>query len=108
MEKFLLAAIIALTPFGVIAQTVYPDYQDGKIWFRVKDDYRVNASLNENPHRLPVSELPFLNCIATSHSVTNLSRPFFAAKNSEILQSTYLLEFSDYAAVGNIIEALKA
>jgi serine protease len=108
MKKILLAVIIALLPFAVIAQTIYPDYQDGKIWFRVKDDYRITASLNENPHKLPIGELPFLNGISKSHFVTNLSRPFFAAKNSPILQRTYLLEFSDYASVNTIIDALKA
>src|SRR5665213_1980435 len=108
MKKILLATLIALTPFAVIAQTIYPDYQDGKIWFQVKGDYRINASLTENPNHLSIGELPFLNAIAKSHSITNLSRPFFAAKNSPILQRTYLLQFSDYASIGSLVEQLSA
>jgi PKD repeat protein len=108
MKKLLLAALIAISPFAAIAQSALPVYQDGKIWFRVKDDVRVNASLNENPRNLAIATLPFLEPITKTHMVTKLSRPFFAAKNSSILQRTYLLEFSDYHSVQSIIDELKA
>lgn len=108
MKKLLLAALIAISPFVAVAQSALPVYQDGKIWFRVKDDVRVNASLNENPRNLAIGTLPFLEPITKTHMVTKLSRPFFAAKNSSILQHTYLLEFSDYNSVQSIIDELKA
>ncbi|MDQ3111844.1 MAG: S8 family serine peptidase [Bacteroidota bacterium] len=108
MKKLLLAVIIALCPVVMIAQSSLPVYQDGKIWFRVKDDARINASLNENPLNLPIATLPFLEPVAKAHMVTKLSKPFFAAKNSNILQRTYLLEFSDYNSAQLIIDELKA
>jgi PKD repeat protein len=108
MKKLLLAALIAIGPFVAIAQSALPVYQDGKIWFRVKDDVRINASLDENPRNLAIASLPFLEPITKTHMVTKLSRPFFAAKNSTILQRTYLLEFSDYASAQLIIDELKA
>jgi subtilisin family serine protease len=108
MKKILLAACIAILPLFAIAQSSQPVYQDGKIWFQVKADARINASLNENPLNLSLQTLPFLGTITKTHMVTKLSRPFYAAKNSEILQRTYLLEFSDYNSVQSIIDELKA
>ncbi len=108
MKKLLLAAIIALSPFIGVAQSSQPVYQDGKIWFRVKDDVRIVASLNENPLNLAVGSLPFLVPISKTHMVTKLSKPFYAAKTSPILQRTYLLEFGDYNSALTIIDELKA
>ncbi|CAN5868264.1 hypothetical protein BH11BAC7_BH11BAC7_13170 [soil metagenome] len=108
MKKLLLAVIIALCPVVMLAQSSFPVYQDGKIWFRIKDDVRINASLEENPKNLPFETLPFLQSITKAHAVTKLSKPFYAAKNSSILQHTYLLEFSDYNSVQYIIDELKA
>ena len=108
MKKLILALLVALVPFAAFAQSSLPDYQDGKIWFRVKDDVRINAMLNENPRNLAIGTLPFLDPISKSHMITKLSQPFFAAKTSPILLRTYLLEFSDYNSVQTIIDELKA
>lgn len=92
----------------LFAQSNQVEYQDGKIWFRVKSDYKVNKSLNEDPNKLDIATLPFLTGIAKNHQVTGLSRPFHAAKTSPELLRTYLLEFTDYANVTAIIAELKA
>lgn len=105
--KKLLLAVVALC-FALTSFAQAPEYQDGKIWFRIKSDYKANASLNEDPNKLPISTLPFLDAIAKNHSVTNLSRPFHAAKTSPELLRTYLLEFSDYANVTAIVNELKS
>lgn len=108
MKKILLAVIAVCFTLLSYAQSNSPEYQDGKIWFRVKADYKPNRSLEENPTRLPLSTLPFLDAIGKNHALTNLSRPFHAAKSSPELQRTYLLEFSDYANVESIITKLRA
>ena len=109
MKKILFSTAFAFLMFqGISAQTIHPHYQDGKIWFRVKDDYRIQASLNENTQNLSFGTLPFLENITRSHAVTRLSRPFFAAKTSAILQRTFLLTFNDAANVENIIQELNA
>lgn len=108
MKKFLLATVTFCFAIASFAQTNNPVYQDGKIWFRVEADYKANRSLDENPNQLPISTLPFLDAISKNHQLTNLSRPFHAAKNSPELLRTYLLEFSDYSNVDAIISELKA
>ncbi|GAB4140968.1 MAG: hypothetical protein Fur0041_16190 [Bacteroidia bacterium] len=90
------------------AQQVFPEYQDGKIWFLVKQDARINKALNEDPHHLPLHTLPFISGIVKNHQVTGLARPFWNAKNSDVLPRTYMLEFSDAQNVMNIIAELKA
>ncbi len=107
MKKILLAVVAMCFAMTSFAQSNQADYQDGKIWFRLNKDYKINRSLNEDPNNLPIATIPFMTGIAKNHQVTNLSRPFHAAKTSESLQRTYLLEFSDYSQVAGIINELK-
>lgn len=108
MRKLLLAVVAICVAMTSFAQSNQVEYQDGKIWFRLKSDYRTNQALSEDPNNLPLSTIPFIDGIAKNHPVTKLSRPFHAAKNSPELQRTYLLEFTDYANVTAIISELKA
>ena len=107
MKRILIAAIL-LFSFKGFAQTISPDYQDGKIWFRLKQDYRTDRALSEDPNKLPIGTISFLEGIGKMHSFTNLSQPFHAAKNSIELQRTFLLQFSDFAQVDVIINQMKA
>jgi len=107
MKRILLAAVLLISCSG-FAQTIFPDYQDGKIWFRIKQDYRTSRALSEDPNHLPLSTVPFLDGVGKTHSFTNLSQPFHAANNSPELQRTYLLQFSDFAQVDVIINQMKA
>lgn len=108
MIKKLLALVVLAIGVNLSAQSVYPDYQDGKIWFQVKDDVRITASLKDDHYNLPLATLPFLPELAKSHPGAHLSRPFHAAKNSPILQRTFLLTFNDHANVMQIISDLKS
>jgi subtilisin family serine protease len=90
------------------AQTVDQNYQDGKIWFKLKDSYRLEAkALEAKTKDLPLETLPFIKKIEKNYQLKQLSLPFAAAKNSNTLQRTYLLEFSDYASVGQILSDLR-
>jgi serine protease len=108
MKKFFFLFMIAVLALNVSAQKIFPGYQDGKIWFKLKADYRVEASLQENPDNLQLASLPFLNAICKDHSVKNLSRPFHAAKKSGTLDRIYLLEINDAQNISAVIDALKA
>ncbi len=94
------------------AQTVYQEYQDGKIWFKLKDDYKLvkyatlGETVQENPWNLPFSTLPFVQSIAVNYQLTLLKQPFFAAKNSRTLLRTYELHFTDIQNVEAIIKDL--
>jgi len=106
MKKLLLLALLIL-PVTIFAQSIQPNYQDGKIWFQIKQEMRLSQSLEgANPHHLPISTIPALDGLRGKYNITNLSRPFFAAKTSDELQRTYLVEFANYALVEDFVKEL--
>lgn len=110
MKKLLALLVpiaIGMIPFGLLAQTAHIHYQDGKIWFKLDKNVRISQPLKENPQKIPVQSIPGLEHIASKYGFINLSKPFAAAKNSEILQRTYLLEFSAIQDVDKCIRELE-
>jgi subtilisin family serine protease len=95
------------------SQTVYNDYQDGKIWFQLKGDkpvyheISVDGKTKPDLNHLKLSTMPFLRDVFTSHSVTNLSQPFPRAYGSDELLRTYLVEFADINNVESFISQLE-
>lgn len=106
MKKLLLA--FALLPLLAFAQSSVAEFQDGKIWFKLDNEIRVAASLSEDPRHISEQTIPGLEQIVKKYGFQNLSKPFAAAKNSIVLQRTYLLEFSDHARTGQLIKELEA
>jgi serine protease len=105
MKKLL--ALLAFLPIGLVAQTVHVNYQDGKIWFKLDNEVRILQPLKENTAKIPVQSIPGLNQIVSKYGFINLSKPFAAAKNSEVLQRTYLLEFSSVQDIEKCIRDLE-
>ena len=108
-QKLLCSFMLIFLSVSTFAQTVNPDYQDGKIWFKLKSAYNYsNTAMDTKTNDMSFASLPFIKKLITTNHLTRLSKPFAAAKTSLILQSTYLLEFSDYANVAQIIGDLKS
>lgn len=105
MKRILL--ILLLLPLISFGQKFSPDYQDGKIWFKVTNETRLTLSLDENPDILPVNTVPGLSTLAKKYGITNLSKPFFVAKESTILQRTFMIEFDDYLKIEQFIKELE-
>jgi subtilisin family serine protease len=107
----LFTTIILGTAFS---QTAYKDYQDGKIWIRLKNDKVLtqratikNGAEKIDLNNLKLATMPFFRSIFTSHSVTRLAQPFPKAFSSDDLMHTYLIEFSDFSNVDAFISELK-
>jgi serine protease len=77
MKKLL--ALLAFIPFGLFAQTVNVNYQDGKIWFKLTNEIRISQPLKEDPTKIPLKSIPGLSQIVSKYGFVNLSKPFFAA-----------------------------
>lgn len=106
--KFLLT-LCFLVPLSLFSQSISPLFQDGKIWFQITKEARVIRSLDkDDPYKLPISTLPGFENFVEKYSVTNLSRPFHAAKTDDELQRTYLVEFSNYALVDQFVKDLES
>ena len=107
MKKVLLMIAFFVFTSVVSAQTINRDYIDGKIYFQLKSDAVVAKTVGENPLNLNPASIPFLKSLIRSCGVEKLSRPFFTAKGSEVLQRTYLLEFSNYVIADELVRTIE-
>jgi PKD repeat protein len=98
---------------SAFSQTVYNDYQDGKIWFKLKDNQILHQPVLKDSkttidlNNLKLSIMPYLRKAFTSHSVTRLAQPFPKAYGSNALLKTYLIEFNDINSVDIFIRELE-
>jgi len=106
MIKKLLPALFLILPFTGFSQSINPLFQDGKIWFKLTNEARVNEALVEDPHRIPFASIPGFEKFTAKYGVTRLSKPFYAAKTSIELQRTYLVQFANYALVDEFVKDL--
>ncbi len=107
MMKRLLPFILLFIGNVLCAQVIFDQYQDGKVWVKVKNDYPVNNDYKADPHNLQFSTLPFVEKLLTKYSIKKLSRPFVAAKNSSTLTNTFLIEFDNPQNVMQLISDLE-
>ena len=107
MKKGLLLLSAMFLSFGIMAQTIYPDYMDGVIWVKLKNDYNpsIKASMNSNHVKYDLDKLPFQS-ILQQHDITSMKQPFFMVDDLR-LKNMVRIEFADYANVDALISSLK-
>ncbi|MFL5754462.1 MAG: S8 family serine peptidase [Bacteroidia bacterium] len=108
MKKLHLLVLLLVFSYCTYAQTVFSDYTDGKVYVRVKTSHNpVFAKNRKNWDKLPLNEFPFLTGLSVKYGIDAISKPFFAAKGSDELLRTYVLEFSHKTQVLNLIADLE-
>src|SRR6202008_784411 len=105
--KLFTLLVLSCICLAASAQTIHPDYKDGKLYVRVYANQNPSFGKIKKWKTLPLSSFPFIKNISPAFSITSISKPFFAAKGSDELLRTYELNFSNYAAVEQLIDALK-
>jgi PKD repeat protein len=101
-----LLAISALTN-PVSAQTVHPDYVDGQIWVKVRNDYPLKVTEGAmNMHNLPLDYLGFVPGLPETADVVKLSRPYYMTSD-EKLRNVYRIEFNNPHMVDYLLRHLK-
>jgi len=114
MKNTLLAFTVIFIVSSLNAQTVYEHYQDGHIWFKVKNNVPLQLALTVNDHSkinyndLDLKSALFLQSVINQHEITRLARPYHMVKNDKNLSNLFVLEFSDKNNVDAIISELKA
>src|ERR1043166_7406844 len=108
MKRFMTLGLSLLFAGVCLSQNVYRDYQDGKVWFKLKDTHPVVMTKGENPWDIAISSLDFTREALVGFQITKLKKPFFAAKNDGKLLRTYELWFNNPQEVDLIIDALKS
>ncbi|NUM50971.1 MAG: S8 family serine peptidase [Flavobacteriales bacterium] len=97
---------------GIFSQNIFHEYQDGKIWFKLKNEQAIALPKNHSgqdrtPYLdLPLNTLSFIQELSLKYNITKLSQPFVTIKSSQELLRTYELHFSDVGSVEEIIKEI--
>ncbi|HLP49540.1 MAG TPA: S8 family serine peptidase [Chitinophagales bacterium] len=106
-KALLLLAAFACSAISM-AQTVSPQkFQEGKIWFKIKNDEIPGKIKVGNYADVPLSTLPFLDKVSAQAGIKKLSMPFIASKTTAALQRTYLLQLNNDEQVDVTIKMLQ-
>lgn len=103
-NPLLLVAFCILFSGGVFAQTFYHDYQDGRIYFKFKDNIEINYSVQAD-NSVDMTEIPFVASLQDEFLLKALTRPFYLNNDSKLLR-TLMLEFEDFDKIDQIINRL--
>ena len=110
MKNIIFILLFIFSSSILFSQESRPQWQDGKIWIKVKADYPIYQQISLNgesladPSDLTFKTLAFVEQLAKKYQFTKLSRPFHMAKNYEPLENLYQIDFSDFANTDNILK----
>jgi subtilisin family serine protease len=105
LSSFLLFAI----SYNSIAQTVNKDYQDGKIWVKVKSNFNgMISSIEESKNSLAIYNFPFLKSIDKAFKISEISAPFAKLKHKSDLKNVYQITITDIYKIDEAIKSLKS
>ncbi|MFO0479543.1 MAG: S8 family serine peptidase [Bacteroidota bacterium] len=94
---------------SIQSQTVSKDYEDGKLFVKIKSNYLTSLSfINNNGanNNLPISTLPFLQSVDKKYKVKELTQPFIIAKDAPELQRIYQLTIADIWRIDAVVKYL--
>ncbi|TAD85249.1 MAG: PKD domain-containing protein [Bacteroidetes bacterium] len=108
MRKILSIMLVML--LGVATgngQTVYKDYVDGKIYVKLRTSYisKTGEAVAPN-YNYSVRDLQLDNKLMTAYGIKKVERAF-KVNGGEKLNSTLMLEFSNFGAVNDVIAGLE-
>lgn len=104
VTTFLMSLFVLVLSTASFSQTINKYCQDGKIYFKIKDDSQINLTSKKN--MVDWSQTDLLDKVVEKYTVSALTKPFYLAKDKK-LQNTYMLEFADYNNIENIIALLQ-
>lgn len=98
-------AIITLLQTHVYGQTIFNNYIDGQIYFKIKNEvpFRFNTT---SPDIQINSDLPFLSGLAEKFKVSKVEASFYFS-NDELLKRTFRIYFSKKELIGEFINELQ-
>ncbi|MEZ4937716.1 MAG: S8 family serine peptidase [Crocinitomicaceae bacterium] len=107
-----LCSIALFFTFTTHSQTVYPHYQDGKIYMKLKDNFplKLVVAKEGSPKYNVLQKYSFVASVASQYGISNMTRPFPKANGTggDALQRTFLIEFDDYSKVDEFIRLLSS
>jgi subtilisin family serine protease len=104
-KTFLITIMISFISFALFAQTINKYCQDGRVYVKFKNTAVV--TITSKKALADYSNCEIIQKIADKYAVTGFKRPFYQTKSTDLL-NTYMLEFSDYTDIDNILAELKS
>lgn len=101
----LLAIILFAGSIDLVAQTFDRNYQDGRLYFKYKDNVNVNINVRSDNSVAP-EEIPFINSLRSEYTISKLERPFDLNQDSKLLR-TFMIEIDDYSRIDELLNELK-
>lgn len=96
-------ALITLT-FNGWAQTFERDYQDGRLYFKFKDNASLNFSVRGD-NSVALDAIPFIQRLGEEFRLKSLVRPF-DLNNDDKLMRTFMLEIEDFTRIQQVLQKL--
>lgn len=108
MKKYLLNLFAAFfVSTALFAQTISDRYQDGKIWFKLKNNVSVNRPISGyDPYEVNINDVKIVHNLTSMIEVKKLTQPFHAVKNYAELSGVYMLELSNPSKIDLALEIL--
>jgi subtilisin family serine protease len=110
LQSVLLRNLVYLVITGILlsgnifAQTFNHDYQDGRIYFKYKDNISLNFTVHAN-NSVDMDAIPFLVSLEKDFRLKSVERPFDLNNDIKLLH-TFMLEFEDFDKIDQIISRL--
>ncbi|GAB1403792.1 hypothetical protein MASR1M74_09700 [Lentimicrobium sp.] len=105
LGKLVLLSIAFLTfSFAVQAQTFQRDYQDGRLYFKFKDNVELNFTVQRD-NSVALDAIPFIQELGEQFRLKSLVRPF-DLNNDEKLMRTFMLEIEDFRQIHQVLQKL--
>ncbi len=113
-KKLILLFTGILFIFNVLAQTYNPDFLDGRLMFKLKDNVSIEPDYiiknlpkkSETNKIVNINDYPDLKSVLSDYSVIKLERPSFYSKIPKLMR-IFRVHFSDYSDIDNIISDLQ-
>jgi PKD repeat protein len=100
----LLAIFFFTQSFNALSQTHEKYYQDGKIYFKFKDDVQVNIPVNPD-RSVDFDKVPLISALRSHFEIKAISMPFDLNNDPKLLR-IFMLEFSNYMDVEEIMDEM--
>lgn len=106
MKKILPVLFLACLVGSGLAQTIFPDYVDGRVYVKFSRG-ALKAIVGENPENIPVAKLGFMKEAIAKYGITRVHKPFYKAADSPVLPYILKLEFNSPGMVNSLIHDLE-
>lgn len=101
----LLAILLLAGTVQLFSQTFDRNYQDGRLYFKYRDDISVNFNVRAD-NAVAIDEVPFVAALQSDYRIKSLERPFDINNDSK-LKRTLMVEIEDMTKIDDVLAELQ-